>query len=33
MEKWMDGRFFKTGVYRWTLTNDCSGIVSNIYVY
>jgi len=33
MEKWMDRRFGKTGVYRGTLTNDCSGIMSNICPY
>ena len=33
MEKWMDRRFGKTGVYRGTLTNDGSGIMSNICPY
>ena len=29
----MDRRFGKTGVYRGTLTNDGSGIMSNICPY
>jgi len=33
MEKWMDRRFGKTNVYRGTLTNDGSGIMSNICPY
>jgi len=33
MKKWMDRRFGKIGVYRGSLTNDCSGIISSICPY